>query len=118
MYSKFRHSNHRIGAHAGADQTVPTGRLFWVALSQALRARLRSHRPTGTKAIRLSNGLALSWRLWSFNHGFTAGLGQKRALKGAKSNRIRTCKKNVTGIYFKAENTVSVPFSVCVEWAA
>jgi hypothetical protein len=26
----------------------PTGRLFWVALSQALRARLRSHRPSGT----------------------------------------------------------------------
>ena len=29
----------------------PTGRLFWVALSQALRAWLRSHRPSGTKAI-------------------------------------------------------------------
>src|SRR5271165_972434 len=26
----------------------PTGRLFGVALSQALRARLRSHRPSGT----------------------------------------------------------------------
>jgi hypothetical protein len=34
----------------------PTGRLFWVALSQALRARLRSHRPSGTKAIRPSKG--------------------------------------------------------------
>jgi hypothetical protein len=27
----------------------PTGRLFWVALSLALRARLRSHRPSGTR---------------------------------------------------------------------
>jgi hypothetical protein len=38
----------------------PTGRLFWVALAQALRARLRSHRPSGTKAIRPSKGFALS----------------------------------------------------------
>jgi hypothetical protein len=38
----------------------PAGRVFWVALSQALRARLRSHRPSGTKAIRPSKGLALS----------------------------------------------------------
>jgi hypothetical protein len=38
----------------------PTGRVFWVALSQALRARLRSHRPSGTKAIRPSKGFALS----------------------------------------------------------
>ena len=37
-----------IGAHTCANHTVPTGRLFWVALSQALRARLRSHRPSGT----------------------------------------------------------------------
>ena len=29
----------------------PTGRHLWVAPSQALRARLRSHRPSGTKAI-------------------------------------------------------------------
>jgi hypothetical protein len=36
----------------------PTGRLFWVALSQALRARLRSYRPSGTtKAIRPSKGV-------------------------------------------------------------
>jgi hypothetical protein len=28
-----------IGAHACANQTYPTGRLFWVAPSQALRAR-------------------------------------------------------------------------------
>src|SRR5208283_4200830 len=32
----------------------PTGRLFGVALSQALRARLRSHRPSGTCRNRLS----------------------------------------------------------------
>ena len=31
----------------------PTGRLFWVALFQALRARLRSHRPSGTFCHRL-----------------------------------------------------------------
>jgi hypothetical protein len=31
----------------------PTGRLLWVALSQALRARLRSHRPSGTFRNRL-----------------------------------------------------------------
>jgi hypothetical protein len=29
----------------------PTGRLFWVAMSEALRARLRSHRCSGTKYI-------------------------------------------------------------------
>ena len=29
----------------------PTGRLFWVAFFQALRARLRSHRPSGTGAL-------------------------------------------------------------------
>src|SRR5208283_4950680 len=34
----------------------PTGRLFGVALSQALRARLRSHRPSGTFRNRLSPG--------------------------------------------------------------
>src|SRR5271157_4478395 len=32
----------------------PTGRLFGVALFQALRARLRSHRPSGTFRNRLS----------------------------------------------------------------
>src|SRR5208283_1127162 len=37
----------------------PTGRLFGVALSQALRARLRSHRPSGTFRNRLQ--LALCW---------------------------------------------------------
>ena len=31
----------------------PTGRLFGVALSQARRARLRSHRPSGTFRNRL-----------------------------------------------------------------
>src|SRR5580693_6265970 len=38
----------------------PTGRPSFGAASQALRARLRSHRPSGTKAIRPSKGLALS----------------------------------------------------------
>ena len=89
---KFRHSDHRNGAHACTNHTVPTGRLFrlpvpacrpplasvhkirrkkfasppshrcahpksyrtlrdglfGVALSRALRARLRSHLPSGT----------------------------------------------------------------------
>src|SRR6202023_3151512 len=31
----------------------PTGRRFWVAFFQALRARLRSHRPSGTIRNRL-----------------------------------------------------------------
>jgi hypothetical protein len=31
----------------------PTGRLFWVAFFQALRARLRSYRPSGTIRNRL-----------------------------------------------------------------
>jgi hypothetical protein len=43
-----RHSNHRIGAHTCTNQPYPTGRLFGAMLSQALRARLRSHRPSGT----------------------------------------------------------------------
>ena len=46
---KANHSNRRIGAHTGANQTVPYGTaLFEVAPSQALRARLRSDRPSGT----------------------------------------------------------------------
>jgi hypothetical protein len=36
-------------AHACPNQTVPYGTVFWVALSQALRARLRSHRPLQEK---------------------------------------------------------------------
>jgi hypothetical protein len=39
---------------------VPYGTALWVALFQALRARLRSRRPSGTKALRLSNGPGLS----------------------------------------------------------
>ena len=41
-------------AHTRQNQTVPygTGRLFWGGDSQALRAWLRSHCPSGTKAIR------------------------------------------------------------------
>src|ERR1700720_4050930 len=46
-----RHSNHRIGAHTCTNQPYPTGRLFWGALFQALRARLRSHRPSGTSRV-------------------------------------------------------------------
>jgi hypothetical protein len=49
-----------IGAAPARIKPYPTGRLFWVALSQALRARLRSPRPSGTKAVRPSKGLALS----------------------------------------------------------
>jgi hypothetical protein len=51
IHSKFRHSiieSVRTPARIGP---YPTGRLFWVALSQALRARLRSHRPSGTSTI-------------------------------------------------------------------
>ena len=39
---------------AATDQTVPYGTALGVALSQALRARLRSACPSGTKAIRPS----------------------------------------------------------------
>jgi hypothetical protein len=45
----------------------PTGRLVGLALSQALRAWLRSACPSGTRAIRPSNGLASSQRLCGFN---------------------------------------------------
>ena len=38
----------------------PTGRLFGAALSQALRARLRSHRPSGTFRNRLWLGFGTS----------------------------------------------------------
>jgi hypothetical protein len=37
----------------GRITPYPTGRLFWVALSQALRAGLRSHRPSRTFRNRL-----------------------------------------------------------------
>jgi hypothetical protein len=50
----------QVPVHACANQTVPYGTALGVALPQALRARLRSHRPSGTKAIRLAKGLALS----------------------------------------------------------
>ena len=52
--SKFRYSNPpitRIGSLTCTPARIipyPTGRLFWMAPSQALRARLRSHRPSGT----------------------------------------------------------------------
>jgi hypothetical protein len=57
--SKNRHSNHRIGATPARIRPYPTGRLFRVAVSQALRARLRSDRPSGTKAIRPLKGLRI-----------------------------------------------------------
>jgi hypothetical protein len=47
-------SNHpycRIGAHTGPIQTVPYGTVLLVTRSQALRARLRSGRPSGTKIV-------------------------------------------------------------------
>jgi hypothetical protein len=43
-----------------SDRTLRDGSFGW-RCPQALRARLRSHRPSGTKAIRPSKGLALSW---------------------------------------------------------
>jgi hypothetical protein len=47
-YFSWRCAPCPIGAHTCTNHTVPTGRLFGLALSQALRARLRSHRPSGT----------------------------------------------------------------------
>ena len=42
-------TSNRIGAHTDTGHTVPYGTALWgVALSQALRARLRSYRPSGT----------------------------------------------------------------------
>jgi hypothetical protein len=51
---KFRHSNHRIGAHTCANHTVPYGTalLGW-RCPRHFRARLRSHRPSGTFRNRL-----------------------------------------------------------------
>jgi hypothetical protein len=51
-------SNHRIDAHtlAKSHRTLRDGS-FGMTLSQALRARLRSHRPSGTKASRRSKRL-------------------------------------------------------------
>jgi hypothetical protein len=44
-----RHSNHRMGvAHLHESHRTLRDGSFGVALSQALRARLRSHRPSGT----------------------------------------------------------------------
>ena len=40
----------------------PTGRFFRGTLSQALRARLRSHRPSGTFRNRLSPGTGVITR--------------------------------------------------------
>jgi hypothetical protein len=45
----IRHSKYRIGEHTCTNQTVPYGTaLLGGHLSQALRAGLRSHRPSGT----------------------------------------------------------------------
>ena len=49
--SKFHYSNHRIGSLIRSPARIipyPTGRLFWMAASQAIRAWLRSYRPSGT----------------------------------------------------------------------
>src|SRR5580693_10471994 len=53
-HSKFRHSNHRIGAQLRESHRTLRDGSFGVALSQALRARLRSHRPSGTFATGFS----------------------------------------------------------------
>ena len=45
----FLPSNLQIDAHTRTNHTVPYGTVFGVALSQALRARLRSCCPSGTK---------------------------------------------------------------------
>jgi hypothetical protein len=50
FFRKVKHSKHRIAAPTGANQTVPLrDGSFEVALSRALRARLRSDRPSGTE---------------------------------------------------------------------
>jgi hypothetical protein len=51
---------------AAPDHTVPYGQFFRGTLSQALRAKLRSCCPSGTKYIRPPR-LCLSQRLWGFN---------------------------------------------------
>jgi hypothetical protein len=43
--SRFPPSNHKIGAHSARITPYPTGRHFGGGDVQALRARLRSHRP-------------------------------------------------------------------------
>jgi hypothetical protein len=45
---KFRQPNYRIGAHAGANQNVSTGRLFWVALFPGTSCQA-TIAPSGTK---------------------------------------------------------------------
>ena len=46
--SSLRYFNHRIEVqHTGKNQTVPYGTAPWGGKSQALRARLRSHCPSG-----------------------------------------------------------------------
>jgi hypothetical protein len=46
-------TSNRIGAHTDTDHTVPYGTALWVAVPQALRARLRSYCPSGTFRNRL-----------------------------------------------------------------
>jgi hypothetical protein len=46
-HSKFRQSNHRIGAYTCTNHTVPYGTALWGGAVQALRARLRSPVPPG-----------------------------------------------------------------------
>src|ERR1700730_5772152 len=54
--ASFQSSNRRVQLHT--NHTVPYGTaLFGVALSQALRARLRSHRPYGTSQQALARAL-------------------------------------------------------------
>jgi len=63
----------------------PTGRFFRGTLSQALRASC----PSGTKAIRPSKGLALSWRLWG-NPGLHFHASSGPPLRGADRCLPRT----------------------------
>src|ERR1700754_85645 len=61
----LRYFNHRIEVRTPARiRPYPYGTAPWgVAMSQAFRARLRSHCPSGDKEF-ARRGLALSWRFW------------------------------------------------------
>src|SRR5580700_5982434 len=62
FYSRFRHSNHRIGAHTMREshRTLRDGS-FGVALSQALRARLRSVLSLRDTRLSRRDGTIVAW---------------------------------------------------------
>jgi hypothetical protein len=67
MCAVFRRSkSNRCANLRESDRTLRDGS-FWMALSQALRARLRSHGPYGTKAIRRRLPRIKDACSWGFN---------------------------------------------------